>query len=566
MSPSAFRRALGGLLGAGQVEVPTEPSARDGYSAGRRALVGLLGVQLTGQSGQAPNGSREQAMPVGGVSGHRTASRGSATEAAGDYAAGRVARRDILVPGDPPPPPTPGSAYYDFRGVLSLREVPRELQGAGFPLGRYIDPARGSRDPIALSASVVAEHAAVVGPAGAGKTTGIIVPWIIAGLRAGWSVVTIDVKGDLVGKVEDAVRQSGQELSVPLATLDYRNPATSIRWNWMAELDSDSAIDNAVQSIIGMEPPQNSEPYFFNVDRRILRSLLVLATMSSPRNTLTASRLLRTLQDRNNLVQWLNRYPASSEHQRLHDLETLTPDEYVKRTSGVSAKLDALAMPMIEAVTNQAGMHAQDVLYTPSLLSIVAPLQDGPVAATLSSLFINQLLNRAYDRFGSHDGVPLLLVLDEAALLENRVDFQALLSVGRAAHVSVLIAMQDVAQFKDENERSAIFGNCGTTIFLPGVSVTSAQLLSKRLGEHPVPTSSASIQPAPTRSRSRTSKSTQIQMAPVLGIPEIVNLQDLFGQYSAIVDSRSLFNRPFLVDLTQPASSLTESESPLLVH
>ena len=50
------------------------------------------------------------------------------------------------------------------------------------------------------------------------------------------------------------------------------------------------------------------------------------------------------------------------------------------------------------------------------------------MAATLSSLFINQLLFRAYDRFVNPGGVPLLLVLDEAAQLADRVDFESLLS------------------------------------------------------------------------------------------------------------------------------------------
>ena len=86
--------------------------------------------------------------------------------AVGDYSAGRGARRGVLAPGDPPPPPSAGGSYYDFRGVLSLRGVPRELQAAEFPLGRYVHPARGPRDPIALPAGVVAHHAAVVGPAG----------------------------------------------------------------------------------------------------------------------------------------------------------------------------------------------------------------------------------------------------------------------------------------------------------------------------------------------------------------------------------------------------------------
>lgn len=473
--------------------------------------------------------------------------------AVSDYSAGRGARRGVLAPGDPPPPPTAGGSYYDFRGVLDLRGVPKNLQTAEFPVGRYVHPAKGPRDPIALPAGVIAHHAAVVGPAGSGKTTSIIVPWIIAGLRAGWSVVTIDVKGNLVNRVRNVVQASGQPLGVRAAVLDYTHPAQSIRWNWLAEMDSERAIDNAVQSIIGKEPPPKSDPYFFHMDSQVLRGLLELASVSSQRDTLTAAALLRTLRDQSKLVQRLKRYPSNPAFPRLRDLETLYPDEYAKRVSGVAIRLDALANPMVEAVTNRSGLRAQDVLGNQTLVSVVAPVQDGQMAATLSSLFVNQLLFRAYDRFVNPGGVPVLLVLDEAAQIADRVNFESLLSVAREARVAAVIAVQDVAQFKDENQRSIIFANCGTAIYMPRTSSKSAELLSKRLGEHPVQTASMSMGPSSSGWGTHTNRSTQTQMVPVLGAREIMGLADPFGQFAGIIHAPELTDRPFIVDLTQPA-------------
>jgi type IV secretory pathway TraG/TraD family ATPase VirD4 len=463
--------------------------------------------------------------------------------AVSDHAAGRGVRRGVLAPGDPAPSPSSGS-YYDFRGVLSLRSVPEDLQDAEFPLGRYIHPAKGLRDQIAMPEGAITQHVAVVAPTGVGKTTSIIVPWITAALQAGWSVVTIDVKGNLIDQVRSA--------QVRPAVLDYTRPSTSVRWNWVAELDSDRAIDNAVKSIIGKEPPPRSDPYFFHMDSQLLRGLLELAALSSHRDTLTAARLLRTLKDQNALVQRLKRYSNTPPYARLRDLESLYPDEYAKRISGVASRLDALAKPMVEAVTGRPGIRAADVLRRQSLVSIVAPLQDGQMAEMLSSLFINQLLFRAYDRFTSPHGVPLLLVLDEAKQQEGRVDFESLLSVARAARVAALIAVQDVAQFKDENQRSIIFSNCGTLIYLPGASSASADLLSRRLGEHPVQTSSVTVGPAPGGWGRHTNRSTQTQMVPVLRPREITNLSEPFGRFAAIVHSRPLSDTPFLVDLTRP--------------
>jgi len=470
--------------------------------------------------------------------------------AIGDYSASRGARRGILSPGDPPPPPTAAGSYYDYRGVLALRSVPADLQHAEFPLGRYVHPAKGPRQPIGLPAGVLAHHAAVVGPAGSGKTTSVIVPWIIAGLRAGWSVVTIDVKGNLASRVQQEAQRSGGPIGVRRHLLDYTNPAHSAKWNWIAELDSDRAIDSAVKSIIGKEPPAKTDPYFFHLDGQILRGLLELTSISPRRDTVTASRLLQVLKDQSRLTRMLARHPQSPAAARLRDLENLYPDDYAKRISGVATRLDALANPMVEAVTNRAGLRAGEVLGTPAFVSVVAPVQDGQMAAMLSSLFINQLLFRAYDRFTHPGGVPLLLVLDEAAQIADRVDFESLLSVAREARVAAVIAVQDVAQFKDENQRSIVFANCGSAIYLRRTSPKSAELLSKRVGEHAVPSASVSVGPASSGWGSQTSRSTQTQMVPVLAAREIMELP--FGPFAAVVHAPDLADRPFLVDLTQP--------------
>lgn len=469
------------------------------------------------------------------------------SQAVNDHASGRGARRGILAPGDPAPPPSAGGSYYDYRGVLNLRTVPPYLRQAEFPLGRYVHPARGPREPIAIPAAVVAHHAAVVGPAGSGKTRFVIVPWIVAALRAGWSVVTIDVKGNLADLVKEAARASGRPLGIRPDVLDYTRPASSIRWSWLAELDSDRAIDNAVQSILGKQPPPQADPYFFHAESQILRGLLELVRASPRRDRTTASRVLEVLNSQDKLTRILANQPGSPAAARLRDLPRLDRDDYAKRVTGVAVRLDALAKPMVEAVTSQAGLRVDEILRSRRLVSIVAPLQDGQMAATLSSLFVNQLLFRAYDRFANPGGVPVLLVLDEAAQLESRVDFEGLLSVAREAQVAALVAVQDVAQLKDANQRSIVFANCGTMISMRGVSSESAKLLSQRVGDHPVQTSSTSTGPAASGWGNATSRSVQTQMAPVVAAREIMDLP--IGKRPAMVHSRQVAGQPFLVEL-----------------
>lgn len=473
----------------------------------------------------------------------------AASSAASDYSAGRGARRGVLAPGDPPPPPNAGGSYYDFRGVLSLRKVPPEYQAAEFPLGRYIDPAKGPRQPIGLPSSALETHAAVVAPTGSGKTTSIIVPWIVAGLRAGWSVAAIDAKGDLADCVRKTVRASGQRLGVPIQVLDYTHPATSAKWNWCAELDSDEAISSAVDAIAGKECPEHTAKTFWLRDKRILRGLFEMVMASPRRDQVTAELILNVLRDQDKLKKNLQRYPASQAKGSLQGLLAMYPDKYAEEIADIENKLDVLTTAKLKAVTSQPGMRAADVLRTPSFVSVVAPLHHGDLASMLSGLFINQLLFRAYDRYTNPGGVPLLLVLDEAAELKNRVDFKSLLSVARAAQVAALIAVQDVTQL-DDKSRSVVFGNCGTLIYLPGTSADSAKYLSDQLGQHPVQTASTTVGPASSGWGNQRTQSWQTAMVPVLGTREIHDLP--FGRFAAVVHSRPMSDRPFLVDLAQP--------------
>lgn len=107
--------------------------------------------------------------------------------------------------------------------------------------------------------------------------------------------------------------------------------------------------------------------------------------------------------------------------------------------------------------------------------------------------------------------------------------------------------MQDVLQFDDQNERSNIFGNCSTLVYLPQTSQASAEMLSKRLGQHPVPVQTTTRGPAANGWGINNTQGMQTQMVPILGEREIMQLP--FGRFSAVVHSRQVSDRPFIVDL-----------------
>lgn len=481
----------------------------------------------------------------------RAAQRGASASARGidTWSRGRGARRGYLVPGDPAPPGNAGNGYFDYRRVLDIRSVPQHLRTAPFSLGQFVRPARGPIGPIGLPLEALRQHAIVAGRTGGGKTTGIVVPWVIGALAEGCSVVTVDVKGDLLDKIVAEVAAMGLTLGARKVSLDYTRPSTSVKWNWIAELDSDRAVENAVVSILGRRPPPATDPHFYHQDSQILRGLLEIASVSPKRNRLTASDLLRLLKDQALLSTALTKYGSTPGAVRLADLPHLYPDDYAKRVTGVSVKLDSLARPSVAAVTGESRFQMQRIFDQPMLLNLVAPMQDGQMAEMLCSLFMNQLLKHIYDRFTSPSARPVLLMLDEAARLSERIDYEQVLSVARAAGAFVVLAVQDVSQFKDKDERSSILSNCATFVCLPGVSPATATAFSERLGQAPVETASVSRGPSPGGIWTSTTTSSSVAMAPVLGTREI--MQPPFGGRPAIVHAREISDAPFIVDLTR---------------
>jgi type IV secretory pathway TraG/TraD family ATPase VirD4 len=436
------------------------------------------------------------------------------------------------------------SGTFDLRGLHQGARPPRPFQSGEFPLGRFLSVKGRLGRVVGVPEYAIRRHACVVGPSGAGKTRSVVVPWIVAAVRCGYSVVSIDVKGDMLDLVRAEVQRQGTPLNVRAHKIDYTCPQQSARWNWLESVDSDRAVDSAVQSIVGRQPPAKADPYFFHLDGQILRGLLELAQASPQRHLWSASRLLSLLKDQALLETLLLRYPNSPGAARLNDLPRLAPDDFTKRVTGVAVRLDALARPTVEAITRNGTITTSDILRDQKIVSVVAPLQDGQMAQTLSSLFINDLLFRVYGRFTGYQGPPVMLVLDEAAQLADRVDYKNLLSVARSAGMSVVIALQDVAQFSDMSERSVALGNCDTYVSFSGVSQESAKFLSERLGKHLVEV--RTVGKTAQGWGYQTSASTTQQTVPVLGEREIMNIP--VGRRTAVVHARSTFATPFLVE------------------
>ena len=472
------------------------------------------------------------------------------------HSAGRGARRGYLAPGDPTPPPTATTDYLDYRGAASWPEA-QNLDGGQFPVGAFSDLAKGKfRGPIGLPGEVMNRHAVVVGPAGSGKTFSLLIPWMYAALTSGWSVVAVDVKGDLREDFLDFKdAQGGGALGARLTKWDFTDPLRSSPWQWLAELRDDARVDAAITALIGRRPEQSTvDPYFYQRDYRTLRGLLLFARALAP-TARTASDLIRLLEDDIKLDPLVKQNPRAPGAADLEAALRYPQADYPKIIGGVVTALSALDSAAVNQVTRatpkRPSIDLEVALEDHQLLIIGAALKGGNVSATLSSLLLNQLAQRLYERFGQKRR-PVLLVIDEAPQIVDRVDIAKLMEVSRSAGVGVVVAMQDVAQIKDENDRSSILSNGAAFAILPGASPKSVEEFGKRLGQRFERTIGMSVggprtgfgSPPPTQTLGTES-------VPVLREREI--MQPPVGERAAIVHIKAqelgITTKPLLVDM-----------------
>jgi len=453
----------------------------------------------------------------------------------------------ILGPGSPPPLANRMQEYWDYRGVAEEKELRPLFQGT-VSLGVYLHPQKGPGRPLFLPAELLYRNCAVIGPPGSGKTEGIIIPWILELLGAGYSVVTVDVKGDLF----DRLQGDAQRMGVRVWYWNPADPARSQSWNWLDEVRDSRDIEASVQSILGRPRPNDPQPFFYERDYRWLRALIgmvkeVYGNQAKPRQ------LYELIGDQEAIRDLFRQYPqVRGRAVEVADLLQFSPDEHSRAVSGLLNALHLFNEPSVRRVSERSDFRLPGVGRQPTLLVVGASLADARAAEVLSSILLNLLFNFVYRRFGpggSQTALPLYFILDEAPRLKERINFEEVLSIARAAKVGICLAMQDAAQFGDERQVSAILSNCLTIILLRGCSPATARYFSGRLGERVDQVLVQSRYRGPFDLFSQQSTSVQTVTVPVLREREI--MYPPFGPYCAVCQVSPVSNKPFLVDLTR---------------
>jgi type IV secretion system protein VirD4 len=370
----------------------------------------------------------------------------------------------------------------DSRELRQLRPRRRE---AGLRLGRV------GRQPVALPEAEVYEHVLVCGPPGSGKSSGLIIPNILAE-RGTRSLVVVDPKSELLSITRGAVERHSE-----VWVVNFLDPQHSHGYNPLAMVDSYLAAESFAECWVSNTGRSSRDPFWDNAAKQIIVAavLHLRAEHSGPPPTLADLAAFFTKNDAETLTAILG--ASKSEHARDcagSFLASMSKNE--KLLGSVFSELPP-RFSILQDTRVQASTSRHQVQFArlgqrdgrPVALYLALERTMAPLLKPLSACFFVQLfeeLIRVADV--SAGGVlprPVLGYADEFGNIGEIPDMARWMSTVRSARIGFLLAVQDLAQLGaiyGKDGRQIIVTDCSTKIALAKTSADDAEWFSRGTG------------------------------------------------------------------------------------
>ena len=361
---------------------------------------------------------------------------------------------------------------------------------SGLILGYRMDRGVGTTDN---------RHVLTVAGSRGGKGVSLIVPNLL--IYAG-SVLAIDPKGELARITARARRDNGQKVVVLDPFGESGLPTGS--FNPLDELDpaDDNVKDDAALIADALIIGNEREPHWTD-SARILIKALILFAMTLPkgeRHLITVWRLLATTHP---AVTDLARRAECSKRAALFKLLSGCTGVFDDAVAGAGAnfaqmadrelasvfstaltQLEFLDSNAMAAVLQTSDLRLSDLKSGRATLYLSLPATRMGTHARWLRVIINLALV-AFERTKTKTTIPVLVVLDEFAVLGHMKSMEVAAGLMAGFGVKLWVVLQDLTQIKRLYKESweTFIGNAGVTTFWSNSDKTTLDYLSERLGQ-----------------------------------------------------------------------------------
>lgn len=336
----------------------------------------------------------------------------------------------------------------------------------------------------------------IIGPSGAGKTRGYVLPNI---LQCNESMIVTDTKGALHGQVGGILARRGydvQEINLAdcLSSPWGYNPLDYIRYDSRRDKYNEQDIMTIAAAIVPDEP-RNDDPYWHRAARMLLESLIAYTMECLPteeHNFTSVIKLFATLTDGtfDRLMAELGEIDPDSFAVSRYKLCTscrAAEKMYASVVGILAEKLSVLTFDGARALISNPQRIDFRALGRKKTAVFLTVSDTDRSMDRLAGLFYTQALHVLSDEADHSPGhrltVPVRLILDDFAAGSRIEDFDGITSVIRSREISVSIILQSVTQLESlygTAKAATIINNCDQCLYLGGQDVETARIISTK--------------------------------------------------------------------------------------
>jgi len=266
-----------------------------------------------------------------------------------------------------------------------------------------------------------------------------------------------------------------------------------LAWNILSKIQTDTDAKLIANTVITATDNPNAKadsPFFRNNALSLLNSIMV-GLLNDPNEKLSMPRVHQLINmGMEPLCKWLEVHPAAIRNSKTFvDLARSGSQNADTIMSELGMRLAAWDLTNIRATTAFDELDLESLISEPTLLVIELRESELEMLRPMANVIVVELLRYLTKRAEQCPGQtlprPVSLIIDEFASALGRLpDIHVKLNTLRSRNVSIVAAIQSIAQIKANYDRDAdsVLAGFSSKIFMPNLDFQDAEWASKETG------------------------------------------------------------------------------------